>query len=77
MNKDLLIALWLDFVGMLLMVVSMIGFTGIAESLAPWLSRPLVYLGFGALGLLLTLIAMPRILRVARAAKAGQGKRGA
>ncbi len=76
MNRDLLIALSLDFVGMLLMVVSMIGFTGIAESLAPWLSRPLVYLGFGALGLLLTLIAMPRILRVARAAKAGQGKRG-
>ena len=76
MNRDLLIALSLDFAGMLLMVVSMIGFTGIAESLAPWLSRPLVYLGFGALGLLLTLIAMPRILRVARAAKAGQSKQG-
>lgn len=77
MNRDLLIALSLDFVGMLLMVVSMIGFTGIADDLVPGLSRPAVYLGFGGLGLLLTLIAMPRILRVARAAKAGQGKQGA
>jgi hypothetical protein len=76
MNRDLVVALSLDFVGMLLMVVSMIGFTGIVESLVPWLSRPLVYLGFGGLGLLLTLIAMPRILRVARAAKAGQAKGG-
>ncbi|MGB5736073.1 MAG: hypothetical protein WBM40_16675 [Thiohalocapsa sp.] len=76
MNKDLLVALSLDFAGMLLMVVSMIGFTGILESFVPWLSRPGVYLSFGGFGLLLTLIAMPRVLRAARAAKAGRDKQG-
>jgi hypothetical protein len=74
MQRDLLIAIALDFAGMLLMVLSMLGFTGLAESIAPSLSSPIVYLGLGGLGLLLTLIAMPRIFRASRAMSAARRK---
>ena len=67
MNRGMIGALIMDLAGTLLIVLGVLGYTGDAESIHPVLGEPGGYLTCGLLGLVLTAIAIPRLIRALRA----------
>jgi hypothetical protein len=71
LSQDLIIALLLDAAGSLLLLVGVLGYVGLLESVSPIMSQPEGYLTCGALGIVFTALATPRLLRAVRARRGG------